>query len=52
MKRLGLILLLAAALTLAACNGAEETADNGPAAAETAAAYTNKIMPAGVQATD
>ena len=38
MKRLGLILLLAAALTLAACNGAEETADNGPAVEESAAA--------------
>lgn len=40
MKRLGLILLLAAALTLAACNGAEETADNGPAAEESAAEET------------
>ncbi len=40
MKRLGLILLLAAALTLAACNGTEETADNGPAAEESAAEET------------
>lgn len=40
MKRLGLILLLAAALTLAACNGTEETADNVPAAEESAAAET------------
>ena len=40
MKRLGLILLLAAALTLAACNGAEETADNGSAAEESAAEET------------
>ena len=40
MKRLGLILLLAAALTLAACNGAEQAADNGPAAEESAAEET------------
>lgn len=47
MKRLGLILLLAAALTLAACNGAEETADNGPAAEESAAATATDVAAAG-----